>query len=319
MKKAYFSTFSQGLERPIEAMLRKEGGVAVERMLPGAALYRSVREPTLPYMRRTYQVLFQMKPVANVDDAVKRLLSTGGWLDRFPYERTQGLRFRIVTALGDQLVSANMRLMDRLEHAISEQTGMRTQRDRPDVELWVLCRPEAAYFLWRLGSRNEGRQSDRPRADVCAVAAFMLGTAARDAVVLRCAGAALPLALKASGARVTCVCPDAASAQAIQRANGGLRVIEERAGYTELSDASQSAVALYLPADSKKDAEDFRALLYEARRLLDAHGKIAVIAPLSVAGEALRKSRSLQIAVRYPITLSGQPFALWIMEPASGE
>ena len=43
MKKLYFSTFIQGLEKPIELMLHKEGGVAVERMLNGAALYRSVR------------------------------------------------------------------------------------------------------------------------------------------------------------------------------------------------------------------------------------------------------------------------------------
>ena len=45
MKKLYFSTFVEGLEKPIEAMLHKEGGVAVERVLNGAALYRSVREP----------------------------------------------------------------------------------------------------------------------------------------------------------------------------------------------------------------------------------------------------------------------------------
>ena len=37
MKKLYFSTFVPGLERPVEAMLRKEGGVAVEHVLPGAA------------------------------------------------------------------------------------------------------------------------------------------------------------------------------------------------------------------------------------------------------------------------------------------
>ena len=43
MKKLYFSTFVEGLEKPIEAMLHKEGGVAVERVLNGAALYRSVR------------------------------------------------------------------------------------------------------------------------------------------------------------------------------------------------------------------------------------------------------------------------------------
>ena len=98
MKKLYFSTFVEGLEKPIEAMLHKEGGVAVEHVLNGAALYRSVREPALPYMHQTFQVLFQMKPMANVNDAVRRLLATGGWLDRFPYEETQGKKFRIVTA-----------------------------------------------------------------------------------------------------------------------------------------------------------------------------------------------------------------------------
>ena len=36
MKKLYFSTFVEGLEKPIEAMLHKEGGVAVERVLSGA-------------------------------------------------------------------------------------------------------------------------------------------------------------------------------------------------------------------------------------------------------------------------------------------
>ena len=94
MKKLYFSTFVPGLERPVEAMLRKEGGVAVERVLPGAALYRSVRTPAFSFVHQSFQVLFQMKPVAGADDAVKRLLATGGWLDRFPYEETEGKKFR---------------------------------------------------------------------------------------------------------------------------------------------------------------------------------------------------------------------------------
>ena len=179
MKKLYFSTFVEGLEKPIEAMLHKEGGVAVERVLNGAALYRSVREPALPYMHQTFQVLFQMKPMANVNDAVRRLLATGGWLDRFPYEETQGKKFRIVTAQDDHLVSANMRYVDMLEKAICEHTGMHTYRERPDVELWVLCRPEAAYFLWRLGKRQP-KQEGQLRSDVCAVAAFFAHCAAID-------------------------------------------------------------------------------------------------------------------------------------------
>lgn len=314
MKQIYFSTFRDGLEKPVEAMLRREGGVAVERMLPDAALYRSVREPSMPYMRRTYRLLFQMKPAAGPDEAIKRLLSTGGWLDRFPYEQTQGLRFRIVTAVGEQLVAANMRLVDRLERTICEQTGMRTQRERPDVELWVLCRPEAAYFLWRLGKR-EGKAQDRPRADVCAIAAFLLRPAAKNAAVLNCVGPSLPKALEGAGARaVTCLCPDAASAQAVLRGCGA-RVIEGNGGYTELQDASQNAVALYLPAHSGVSADALRATLHEARRLLSPDGLLCVIATLEQAGEAMRKARALRIAARYPTTLSGQRCAIWLMEP----
>ena len=86
---------------------------------------------------RRFRCSFQMKPMANVNDAVRRLLATGGWLDRFPYEETQGKKFRIVTAQDDHLVSANMRYVDMLEKAICEHTGMHTYRERPDVELWV--------------------------------------------------------------------------------------------------------------------------------------------------------------------------------------
>ena len=121
MKKLYFSTFVEGLEKPIEAMLHKEGGVAVER------------EPALPYVHQTFQVLFQMKPMANVNDAVRRLLATGGWLDRFPYEETQGKKFRIVTAQDDHLVSANMRYVDMLETAICEHTGSANVRPNRKV------------------------------------------------------------------------------------------------------------------------------------------------------------------------------------------
>ena len=198
MKKLYFSTFVQGLEKPIETMLHKEGGVAVERIVPGAAIYRSVREPSMQFVHQTFSVLFQMKPVKDVNEAVKRLLSTGTWLDRFPYEETEGKRFRIVTAEGDKLVAANMRYVDMLEKAICENTGMRTYREKPDVELWVLCRPEASYFLWRIGKHSSARQEGQLRPDVCAVVSFLSQCGAKNAAILGCSGSTLPLALKAA-------------------------------------------------------------------------------------------------------------------------
>ena len=323
MKKLYFSTFLPGLEKPVEAMLHKEGGVVVERVLRGAALYRSVREPVLPYVHQTFTVLFQMKPVADVNDAVKRLLATGGWLDRFPYEETQGKRFRIVTAQEDKLVSANMRYIDMLETAICEHTGMRTYRERPDAELWVLCRPEASYFLWRIGKRSAARQDGQLRSDVCAVMSFLSQCGAKNAAILGCMETALPAALKAGGVRtLTCVCPDRASARMISDKVGGVRVCEGSSGYTDLADDSQSAVLLFLAAKSEKTERtesDLRNALFEARRILADGGRLLVLAPLTHAESTLRKTQGIRMMARFDLTLSGQRCALWVMTPKTEE
>ena len=319
MKKLYFSTFVPGLERPVEAMLRKEGGVAVERVLPGAALYRSVRIPAFSFVHQTFQVLFQMKPVSGANDAVKRLLATGGWLDRFPYEETEGKRFRIVTVEGDQLVAANMRYVDMLENAICENTGMRTNRERPDVELWILCRPEAAYFLWRIGKRSNVKQEGQLRSDVSAVLAFLAQAGARNAAVLSCTGTAIPAALKAAGARtVTCICPDRSAARLVSGKLSGVRVCEGSSGYTDLADASQSAVILYVPVKSEvseKQASELRSALFEARRVLEPEGRLIVLASLAHAQSTLRKTQGVRPLARYDLTLSGQKSSVWVFCP----
>lgn len=323
MKKLYFSTFVQGLEKPVELMLHKEGGVAVERVLSGAALYRSVREPALPFVHQTFQVLFQMKPVANVNDAVKRLLSTGGWLDRFPYEETQGKRFRIVTAQDDKLVSANMRFIDMLEKAICEHTGMKTYRERPDVELWILCRPEAAYFLWRIGKRAASKQDGQLRSDVSSIVAFLSKCGAKNAAVLGCTYTSLASALKSSGVRtLTCVCPDQASAKLVSGRVSGARVCVGSSGYTDLADNSQSAVLIQLPPKGEKSERtesDLRNALYEARRIMQTDGRLIVVAPLSLAESTLRKTRGIRILARYDLVLSGQKCAVWMAEPKEEE
>lgn len=317
MKKLYFSTFVQGLEKPVEAMLRKEGGVAVERVVQGAALYRSVRQPAMPFVHQTFSVLFQMKPVSSVEDAIRRLMSDGSWLDRFPYEETQGKRFRIVTAVGDKLVAANMRYVDMLEKAICDNTGMRVYRERPDVELWVLCRPEAAYFLWRMGKQSATRQEGQLRTDVCAVVSFLSRCGGKNAAVLGCTNVSLPAALKDGGARaLTCVCPDRACAKMVESKLRGVRVCEGSGGYTDLADASQQAVVLHLPVKAEKTERlesDLRSMLFEARRILAEDGRLIVIASLDHAQSTLRKTQGVQMLARYDLMLSGQKSAIWMM------
>ena len=319
MKKLYFSTFIRGLEKPVETMLHKEGGVAVERVLPGAALYRSVKEPDFPFVHQTFMVLFQMKPVANANEAVKRLLATGNWLDRFPYGEMEGKRFRIVTAEGDKLVSANMRYVDMLESAISENTGMRTYRERPDVEIWVLCRPEAAYFLWRIGKRSATKQDGQLRSDVSAVISFLTGCGGKNAAVLSCSGTSIPLALKNGGARtVSCVCSDRITAKNLQDRIRGIRVCEGSSGYTDLADSSQDAVVIQLPVKAEKTERlesDLRSAMFEARRILGDNGRLVVIAATNQAESTLRKTQGVRPLGRYNLTLSGQKSAIWVFCP----
>ncbi len=317
MKKLYFSTFVAGLEKPIETMLRKEGGVAVERVMPGAALYRSVKEPAFAFVHQTYQVLYQMKPVKTVDDAVRKLMANGGWLDRFPYEEIEGKRFRIVFSQDDKLVSANMRYVAMLEEAICEQTGMRTNRERPDVELWVLCRPEAAYFLWRIGKRSNVKQEGQLRSDVCAVISFLSGCGGKNAAILNCTSSSLAFALKAGGARMlNCVCPDKQNAKVISEKVRGVRVQEGSSGYTDMADASQHAVVVHLPVKAEKTERlesDLRNTLYEARRILQDEGKLIVVAALDHAQATLRKTQGVRVLGRYELVLSGQKSAIWVM------
>jgi len=323
MKKLYFSTFVGGLEKPIETMLHKEGGVAVERVMPGAALYRSVREPAFSFVHQTFQVLYQMKPVKDVNEAVRKLMSNGGWLDRFPYEDTEGKRFRIVLSQDDKLVSANMRYVSMLEEAICEQTGMRTNRERPDVELWVLCRPEAAYFLWRIGKRSNVKQEGQLRSDVCAVISFLSSCGGKNAAILGCTSASLAAALKSGGARtLNCICPDRNSAKAISDKVRGVRVSEGSSGYTDMADASQNAVVIYLPVKAEKTERteaELRNALYEARRILQEEGRLIVIASHDHAQSTLRKTRGVRMLGRYDLVLSGQKSAIWVMTGKSEE
>lgn len=80
---------------------------------------------------------------------------------------------------------------------------------------------------------------------------------------------------------LTCVCPDRATARLIESKVSGTRAYEGSSGYTDLADSSQSAVLMYLPVKAEKTERlesDLRNALFEARRVLEAEGRIVVIA-----------------------------------------
>ena len=95
-----------------------------------------------------------------------------------------------------------------------------------------------------------------------------------------------------------------------------MRVCEGSSGYTDLADGSQQAVVLHLPVKAEKTAgleSDLRNALFEARRILDADGRLIVIASLAHAESTLRKTQGVRMLARYDLTLSGQRSAIWVM------
>ena len=129
--------------------------------------------------------------------------------------------------------------------------------------------------------------------------------------------AAKKAALKAAGARsVACICPDRATAKLVSGKLSGVRVCEGSSGYTDLADASQSAVVIYVPVKSEtgeKQASELRGALYEARRVLEPEGRLIVLASHAHAQTTLRKTQGVRPLARYDLTLSGQQCALWVM------
>ena len=194
---------------------------------------------------------------------------------------------------------------------------MRTYREKPDVELWILCRPEAAYFLWRIGKHSNSRQEGQLRPDVCAVVSFLSQCGAKNAAILGCTTTTLPMALKAGGVRtLTCICPDRNSAKLLESKVHGIRVSEGSSGYTDLADRSQSSVILHLPVKAEKTPRlesDLRNALFEARRILTDEGRLVVIGSLAHAESTLRKTQGIRMLARYDLTLSGQKSAIWLM------
>lgn len=321
MKKLYYATFIPGMERAVEGLLRREGGVTIERMLSGAVLYRSVKELRLNYMHHNFLVLTQMHGVSDVDAAVKKLLSAGDWLDRIPYEEAREKRFRIVTMDRDKLVPVNMRYLNMLEKAIIEQTGMKTLRERPDVELWIARRSEGVtLFLWRLGSKRSVKP-EKPgalRSDVCTIVAALARVGGKNVLNLLCSEETLLRALKNAGARtVTGVCEKAEAQSALSRVQGA-RLVCQNPLSLSFADGEMDAVVAHLPEqlEAAQPEAYLRGLLSEARRVLDDKGRIVLVGVRSQADNAVARAPGLAVTDSFDILLSGRKCSVWILEKA---
>ena len=309
-KRNYYVTCMPGLEPVVEELLRRERGVAVEWVRAGGALLRAEQTPDFAYLHDVYLVLHSMTGLTSLDEAVKRLLLRGEWLDRMPFDRVQGKRFRIVAMDRDRLVSLNMKYLALLEQVIVNHTGMTVLRERPDVELWLLRGVHGTtVFGWRLSARRGARQGTAAlRPDLCAVAAALAKAGGRSALCVAPAQeSGLVRALAASGCKRLWVAGGGAA--------GGVPGAQA-AGAGMLAETLPTGAADAVLACTREPQAftRWRELLAGWRRVLRAEGRLVLLAPrAALDGSEDMEALGLALEAHYACASGGHGLSLWVM------
>ncbi len=205
--KTYAATFTPGLEGPVAALLTRAGAQQV-KTVGGLAQFIYAGKPDMPYLGTLFAIAAQGR-AKNIPDWLRELSSRTGWLAKLP-SLTQGAdSFRIVTMEEGRLVKVPPRIMDWLERAIADVTGMTTDRARPGIELWASVRTDGTALFMARVTRHAAYDRALPagalKPEMCALLAAMSQATKGDRALEPYAGhGGIVRALADRGAEVEC-------------------------------------------------------------------------------------------------------------------
>ena len=159
----YYSTFISGLLKPVrEALQQSLPHARIHLELDGLLLYESASQTrelqALPFVSNTFAVVKTFPQNTGRSLAEMAKLVTKDRSLRVAMPRVAGKRvgtFRVVTSLANQLVSISPAIMNDLEERIEQDAGARSNRAKPDTELWLLQRSEGyGFFSVRLSQHR---------------------------------------------------------------------------------------------------------------------------------------------------------------------
>jgi tRNA (guanine6-N2)-methyltransferase len=148
----YYSTFVPGLLEPVEEALRSDlPDSRILLALDGLAMYESSAKADviekLSFVTNSFYLLkhFEGSDLATMAAAIVK--------ERFemPLALPRGKTFRVITSVSNQLVAVDNSILEALERRITENTGLRSHRSKPDYEFWLALRSEGhGFFSLRL-------------------------------------------------------------------------------------------------------------------------------------------------------------------------
>jgi tRNA (guanine6-N2)-methyltransferase len=156
--KSYYSTFVTGLIEPVkDALIAAIPDCKITLALDGLIAYESKVEVELiksfPFVTNSFYIIksFDSETDLNVSNMAANIMNDSGLRLKLPVKYNRRNTFRVITSVSNQLVPIDAKLMKNLEKQISNKTGLRPYRAKPDFEFWISQRSEGhGFFAFRL-------------------------------------------------------------------------------------------------------------------------------------------------------------------------
>lgn len=150
----YYSTYPSGLAPVVEKCLIEDfSSVEIINNMDGLIEYQ-LSDPvkkilSLPYLNNTFLIIhklrtgsFAIKKMVSKILSLKNLDSANRLIDR-----AKGKSFRVIISNENKLSSIDPRTLSSLERKIASNTGLVSNRSRPDIEFWIIYRTEGYFFF----------------------------------------------------------------------------------------------------------------------------------------------------------------------------
>lgn len=152
--RSYYSTFIPGLLQPVEEALRNAlPDSKIVLSLDGLVAYESDARAEviqkLPFVTNTFYIIkrFAGQAVESMATMATSVLKDRVLSFNMPVAVTPRNTFRIITSVANQLVPLDNGIMQMLERQITDKTGLRPNRSKPDFEFWLAQRSEGCGFF----------------------------------------------------------------------------------------------------------------------------------------------------------------------------
>jgi hypothetical protein len=324
----YYSTFPAGFEPAIEELISKDmPGTQVLRTMEGAVEYkrRTVLKEYPRWFHNTFLCLmtFPRSPKDAIQDMVRLTLQRGVDTDTIFEHMPEGAStFRVMFMMEGLLAHAGMKTMEKTEMFLSQASGLKPGRAKPDVEFWFVYRREGMGFL--LMRLTQHRESEEPQAgelrqDIANLLCRLSNPRPADVFLDPFAGYGGIVKARLGSPAVSITAGDISLQPALQAAVRGITYAKalrmDALDMAAVPPGSVDAIVCDPPWGEYTKLADpagfYGRFAAEARRVLKRDGRLVMLTALKKEAESVLKM-NFTVEGRLDVLVSGRKAAVFI-------